>query len=163
MALEAVAALSLAGTIIQFVDFSSKIFSKSRELYESSSRALTVNEEIEKAVEELNTLTVKLEQPLNQSGSSPSSRRPVEDPALNELCGTCRKIAKELQTRLNALKGQGKHQRWDSFRQAIKGAWAEKDIDALMKRLSILREALEMHILVNIKLVHSRCFLLPPN
>src|SRR6202035_4051874 len=108
------------------------------QLHESSCRALTVNEEIEKAVQEFNNLTVKLQ-------------RPQSDPVLDDLCATCRRIAIELLARLNNLKVKESGHRWESFRRAIRGAWTEKDIETLMKRLTTLREALGMHILVKIR------------
>jgi hypothetical protein len=39
-------ALSLAGTIVQFVDFWSKLLLSGRELYKSGTGSLTVNDEI---------------------------------------------------------------------------------------------------------------------
>lgn len=134
MILVALAALSLAGAILQFVDFSSKIYSSSREIYESSSVALTVNEEIGKAVKNWR-MTQKLRWPLdhNDPRLSPATRQNPDDAELNDLCGTFQKIASELKIRLNSLKVQGNHQRWDIFRQAIKGAWAEKDFNLLTR------------------------------
>ena len=90
------------------------------QLHESSCRALTVNEEIEKAVQEFNNLTVKLQ-------------RPQSDPVLDDLCATSRTTPVELLARLNNLKVKESGQRWESFRQAIRGTWTEKDIEALMK------------------------------
>ena len=48
MALEGLAALALAGNLIQFVDFGRKLFSKSRELYRSSQDLSSENAELEK-------------------------------------------------------------------------------------------------------------------
>jgi hypothetical protein len=45
-------ALSLAGTIIQFVDFGCKLLAEGKELYKSTTGILTVNEELELAVDE---------------------------------------------------------------------------------------------------------------
>jgi hypothetical protein len=53
-------ALSLAGTVVQFVDFRSKLLLAGRELYKSTTGSLTVNDEIELVTSDLLAITQKL-------------------------------------------------------------------------------------------------------
>jgi hypothetical protein len=96
-------ALSLAGTIIWFVDFSSKVLSQTRQLYVSQAGALPVNQELELVTSDLFALSqklpdVELESPETQEGK-----------ALRKLAVSCSEIAVELSTKLNGLKVDAKH------------------------------------------------------
>ncbi len=62
-------ALSLAGTIVQFVDFGCKLLAKGRELYKSSTGVLTVNEELELTTTDLRALIEKMQKPFKASSS----------------------------------------------------------------------------------------------
>ena len=57
MGLESIAALNLAGNIIQFIDFGCRLFSKSRELYKSSDGVLAEDVELEIIANSLKTLS----------------------------------------------------------------------------------------------------------
>jgi hypothetical protein len=63
MALGPLTALSLAGTIAQFVEFRSKLVSRSQELYSSANGSLSVNEELNLVTETLLKLLAKLRRP----------------------------------------------------------------------------------------------------
>jgi hypothetical protein len=53
-------ALSLAGTIVQFVDFGSRLFTDSREFYKSTTGTLKANEVLELIISDLRALVVKV-------------------------------------------------------------------------------------------------------
>jgi hypothetical protein len=63
MALDPLTAFSVTGTAIQFVDFSSKLFSKARQLHKSTSGALSINEELNFAATSIVNLLAKLHRP----------------------------------------------------------------------------------------------------
>lgn len=52
--------LSLAGTIVQFVDFGRTLITDARDLYSSSAGTLTANEELELVTADLQALALKL-------------------------------------------------------------------------------------------------------
>lgn len=85
-------ALSVAGTIVQFVDFGSKLLSAAQDLYKSTSGSLTVNDEIELITSDLLAVTLKL--------------RP--DPKLGHefqrICDEAARLAQEMLGRLDKLK-----------------------------------------------------------
>ncbi|RDW79842.1 hypothetical protein BP6252_04480 [Coleophoma cylindrospora] len=141
-------ALSLAGTIIQFVDFGNKILRGSKELYDSTSGALSVNDELEVRARELKDLTIKLRRPIHIDTTSAHHGMYS---ALQTLCVACRKAAEELIARLQRLKVEGQHRAWKSFRQAIKYAWNQTEIEVLSKKLHELRKSLDTHILAGLR------------
>src|SRR4051812_46224868 len=116
-------ALSLAGTVVQFVEFGTKVLKGSRQFYTSASGALLVNEELELITKDLSELTFKLRRPLTHDHFTPSAGELEEYRDLGALCHRCRTIAEKLIVRLNGLKVEGKQQAWKSFQHAIKAAW----------------------------------------
>jgi hypothetical protein len=61
MVLDALSAVSLAATIIQFVDFSSKIVSKGYHLYESADGVLSENARLGYVIADLKSLNTRLQ------------------------------------------------------------------------------------------------------
>jgi hypothetical protein len=60
--MDPLSALSVAGNIIQFIDFGGRLLSKARELYKSPVRSLAVHDEIILATTDLEALVEKLRQ-----------------------------------------------------------------------------------------------------
>jgi hypothetical protein len=143
--MEALAAFSLAGTILEFSRFGMDLLRDGRELYKSSKGVLSANEQLELATADLQALLVKL-----------NAR---EWPALEEENETtfhriyleAEKVAAELLHRLEDLKvRRGKSRKLESVRKAIESAWTKDEIDSLMKKLAGFKDAVETHILFSI-------------
>ncbi|KAI9777342.1 MAG: hypothetical protein M1839_008950 [Geoglossum umbratile] len=111
--MEVLAAIGLAGNIIQFVDFSGKLISKTAEIHKSGTGALAENINIEAATNDLALLSTKLHDSANSAG----------DTALQELCQSCNTIATELLTVLDSVKVHGGQHKWKSFRKALRSVW----------------------------------------
>jgi hypothetical protein len=102
-------ALSVAGTIIQFVDFGIKILKHGSTLYHSSTGLLPVHEEIELVATDLAELTARLSRSLRIGGKGGVETRLVEEEkALEGLCASCSKVARELFEKLARLRVEGK-------------------------------------------------------
>jgi hypothetical protein len=98
--MEALAAVGLAGNILQFVDFASKVISKSCKLYKLADRVLPKSTETKRVAEDLKLLADKL---LDSTSTS------LADVVLSELCVSCKSIADELLTALANLEVKGKY------------------------------------------------------
>jgi hypothetical protein len=46
---------------------------------------------------------------------------------------------------------RGKAQPWKSLLQAVRAVWSKDEIESLLARLSILKEEVELHILVDLR------------
>lgn len=149
--MDALTALSLAGTIVQFVDFGRKILGDYQHFYESASGALPVNDEIELITRDLSDVVIKLGRPLYHGNVTPSSEQLAEHQALLKLCDSCREVADELLTVLNGIKVKGRRQAWNSFREAIKAAWTKKEVKDLNDRLDTFWKAIETHVLLSLR------------
>jgi hypothetical protein len=69
MVLDPLTAFSVAGTVIQFVDFGLQLFQRSEELYGSVLGALSVNEELDQTIHQILKLVEKLSQSLGPDGA----------------------------------------------------------------------------------------------
>lgn len=145
--MDPMSAISFAATIVQFVDFSSKIVSKGYGLYKSADGALPENEQLGYVVSDLKTLNARLR---NVQNSGASSR---DETALVKLSQQCAGIADELLFKLEKLKvpKEAKFRKWKSLRQALKSVWNKEELNKMAATLSDFRSQLELHILVSLR------------
>ena len=135
--------IGLVGNIVQFVDFSGKLISKSTELYHSSEGALAANIGTETATNHLVLLNNKLKNAAITTG----------DGALERLCKSCGTVADELLAALDKVKVKGKQDKWKSIRKALRSVWSKEEIMELERRLARFREELNLHIVVDLRCV----------
>ncbi|KAH7360260.1 hypothetical protein BKA65DRAFT_492710 [Rhexocercosporidium sp. MPI-PUGE-AT-0058] len=136
--MEALAALGLAAAVVQFVDFGSRLVSKGQQLYHSG--ALLDNVEIEDTATRLQALV----EPLQASQG--------EDPIV-VICKACVSVSQELVNFLGRLKMPtgNSHERWKSFRQALKSVSSKEKVKEIKLRLDSLRGELDTHVVLNIR------------
>jgi hypothetical protein len=138
---EALVAIGLVSNVVQIIDFSGKLLSSSRELYRSSVGALAANVDIETAATHLALLNNKIT----------DSTSTTSDNALKRLCESCSSTADELLAALNKVKAEGKKDKWESIRKALRSVWAKEQIAALEERLAKFRHELNLHITVDLR------------
>ena len=101
-------ALSIATSVVSFVDFGSKLLSNSRKLYKSTNGVLTENVDIDTITTDIATLVQGLRRKLPQhrplSNPPPTSASVEDDEALDLMCQRCVEIAEELMFRLDKLR-----------------------------------------------------------
>jgi hypothetical protein len=149
-------ALSLAGTIVQFVDFGTKLLKDGRELYKSGSGALTVNEELELTTNDLRALITKVRLGLSTVPAlGPLTEEETEDNySFKKICDEAAKISENIIERLDKLKIKNtEHRKWTSLKHAVRSGWEQRELADLIKRLSNFREALHGRILYSIRYV----------
>ena len=148
--LDPLTALSVAGNIVQFIDFSTKLIAKGHELYNSVDGATVGNAELEVIARDLQDLNGRLQSP--RPSEKVKAVLPDSDLALQTLSEKCSGVAAELTDALNKLKVQGTaNRRWKSVRQALKGLMRKEELEAMVKRLQLLRDELNLHILVSMR------------
>lgn len=135
-------ALSLAGTIIQFVHFSSRI---SRIL--SNIRFSTTNSRF--PVEEQLRLVIADFAPIRRSLQivSVTDHSSTNGIDLIKLFKECQDIGDALIDRLEKLRVHGSSKAWKSTRQLIKSIWSKREVESLLHRLSDLKAQLNAKIL----------------
>ncbi|KAE8454648.1 hypothetical protein EG329_000271 [Mollisiaceae sp. DMI_Dod_QoI] len=150
-------ALSVAGTIIQFVDFGNKLLTSSMQLYKSSQGSLKAYEELELVTGDLQSVVAKLRR---ASSIVPEQATPAateefhrEKDVFLEICDQTANIAQELLDRLKTLKVKSNGYRaLESLKAAVRTAWSKDEISSLKGRLSILKDSLQSRSMVSIQL-----------
>ncbi|KAH8790555.1 hypothetical protein F5882DRAFT_353638 [Hyaloscypha sp. PMI_1271] len=155
MPLDPITALSLASNVIQFVDFGSKLLSKTRELHKSTTGALSENIELETITSDLKVLNSRLQLP--QLSQVSGNGLDESEKALVALSVKCTEIADELLGALDQLKaGDDLNKKWGSFRLALKNIRRRDKIESIASRLEAFRQELESHILVSIRIFYQQ-------
>ncbi len=139
--MEILASIGLIGNIVQFVDFSGKLISKSAQLYHSSKGALPENTGIETATNHLVLLNNKLK----------DAATSFSDGALESLCISCNTVAEELLAALEKVKVKGEQGKWKSIRKALRSVWSKEEIEGLERRLARFREEVNLHIVADLR------------
>jgi hypothetical protein len=154
MPLDPLSALSVAVSVIQFVEFSSKIVSKARHIYSSPDGILRENYEKETISTRLQSLAEGLKVPLKPKNDTVVTK---QDQALQDICTECISLSDELLLQLDKLKvpSYSEQRRWKSCRQALKSVWSKKKLDEAAARLSQLRGELDSHLLYYLRYVFS--------
>jgi hypothetical protein len=129
-------ALSIAGTIVHFLDFALKILITGHQLYKSSSGSIPAHEELKLVARDISELVTKLDFPARTGGAH-------DDAVLEDLCAKCESIAQELMDHLKMLKRHEKKGPMKSFRLSLKVTWDQKDLDCLIQRLQLLGKSLD--------------------
>ncbi|EUC51097.1 hypothetical protein COCMIDRAFT_21484 [Bipolaris oryzae ATCC 44560] len=133
MVLEAFAALSLAANIIQFVDFSGKLFTKARQAHRSENGATQEYADLESTLERLESLKEELVSSTSTVSQSPGTTGGERELAI--LAKDCTELADEFSTLLKSLKGRGKAGKLESLLQAARVMLKDNDINLAKSRL----------------------------
>jgi hypothetical protein len=149
--MDPLSALSVAGTIVQFVDFSCKLISATHELYSGSK--LDVHAQAAAAANDLLDYSTKIRQPLRLP--SISGCLTEDEAALEGVCHSCIELTESFIKRLNRLKVPGQDMRrvWTSLRQALLSMWTKNDLDSIEERLAGFRREIDSHVLRSLRYV----------
>ncbi|KAF8862787.1 hypothetical protein BDZ45DRAFT_183438 [Acephala macrosclerotiorum] len=132
--LDPFSALGLASNIVQFVDFASELVSGSVELYRSADGTSKRNVELASITSDLKSISSSLKSADHDEG---------QIPALSKQCKT---LADQLLGMLQDLAVKGRHRRWNTFQQALRGMLKDKEIRDIEGRLSQFRSQLILRL-----------------
>ncbi len=138
-------AFSIACGVIQIVDFSSKALTKCKEIYDHG--AISGYQDVEEISNHLTNLQKDLYLPGSRETERPS------DIDLLDLATKCSTTATHLVTNLRDLRLDGPRRERDALRMTVKHFREKKDIQDIQKRLDSYRNALNTHILINLRFV----------
>jgi hypothetical protein len=156
--MDPLSALSLAGNVVQLIDFGSKLLSGARELYKSPSGTLAAHHELELVTTDLSALVIKLRKSFDQGGGIESADQDatIQRRSFEQICDEAVKVAEELVQRLDKLKVKdGKLRTLRSLQHAVETAWSRQEKEDLKKRLLSLKDALETRVLFAIRYVRT--------
>ncbi|KAF3928117.1 hypothetical protein AA313_de0203723 [Arthrobotrys entomopaga] len=158
MVLDPLSALGIAAAVVQFVDFSTKLISKGKEIYKSADGVTITHAEQSALSSRLAQLTRALAESIN-----PFTTRNAPTPAeaaLREVTLECMQFAEDFNDAINQLQVIGGNRVWKSFRQALKSVWNKDKIEQQLVKQDRLRQQVIIHLLVymneNSKAVSTR-------
>ena len=146
--MEALAAVSLAGNVVAFVDFASKVASQVQDIYKSASGASQDNLDIQTLIDDLSVHSKKL----SEAKTVPAAKQ-KEQQQLQSLAKRCVDLAGELDLQLQKLQVDKKAnmRRLRSLGKGFRSVFKKNDMEEKMRRLSEFRGELEFGILNTLK------------
>ena len=152
MVLDALAAVSLASSVIQVIDFGSKLCAKGFEIRNSAEGMTKRYTELGLASSKLSQLTADLENAMRIKDAVEQLDR--EEQRLMELAQASYSVSQKLQTALEALKTNGLSAgKWKSLGAALKQCWSDGAIHELESRMDALREQLSVELIMSMRYV----------
>lgn len=128
------AALGAASSIVALLEFSWKLFSSTKEVYQSATGQNDDNLVLEIIAKDITRLSDSIS---TSSGL---------DNDLKTLIKESHAVAGDLLQVLNRLKIKGSGTIWRSFQVALKDVWKKDQIEAFSRRLSRLQSQVTLHI-----------------
>ncbi|TGO21177.1 hypothetical protein BPAE_0235g00060 [Botrytis paeoniae] len=150
--LDPLSALSLAGTIVQFVDFGSKVISTATELHHSSEGALANNLELSTIISDLSSISNDLSARSTGQGKHSYNKNEL---ALIGLASPCKGLSDKLLHVLDGLNIKKADTKWASAHQAMRSLWKKAYISEISKRLDDFRNQLILRLVAILAEKHS--------
>lgn len=148
--MEPLAALSVAGTVVQFVQFASALFTGSRKIYNSTSGGSEENERLDFIYNKLSDFSTSLETDIlkkRQGIRSVASGLPKDIPSLADLATKCREDCSKLLKLVDRMK-MGAHagpKVWRSFRVAMMEVSKSSEITQLQAHIEGYQKVMVLH------------------
>ena len=130
--MEPLSAIGIAGSIINFVDFTSKLISGTYEIYSSSAGATDEHADLAKVIEDVLDVTRRLSY----------STRPAmtdDETALLGLVSNCRELSQELVQVLKRLQTKNPKSKSESIRVALRSVCGKGKLESLENRIDKYR------------------------
>jgi hypothetical protein len=154
--MEALTALSVAGNVLQFVQFLAELVNDTRQIYSTAAGATSQNQNIEDIYGKLIDFNARLQSvPLSQD-LGPGTLKHCE--ALAASAASCKGDCEKLIAMVEKLKVKdGKAPRqWRSFQAALAGVWGSSDIKQLKKRIDDRQRAMILQLCSISRFLHPR-------
>ena len=150
MGLDPLTAVSLAASVIQFVDFGCELFAKGREIRQSKAGITEKFAELKLTSESLSALSLNLS---NASRAATSfNNLSDEEQGLLRLADASQIVAERLATAIEVVRASElKHGKVGSFVAALKHCWSEDKVHGLEDRLRVLQQQLGLQLLVSLR------------
>jgi hypothetical protein len=137
---EAVAALSLAANVLQFIDFGYRFVSQAWRIYQSGSDGAEAAPGLQVLTKDLQDVLANLQIP--QEGDSHG---------MSQLSQDCSRVARRLLESLNVISVHGKGRKRDAIKASFKALWNRDEIKELQQELDGFRQQLMIHLLFSLR------------
>ena len=144
--LDPLSAVSLAGNIVGFIEFTAEIISKTRELLSHGATQEIYNAEI--VIRDLLQLSKQLKIGAQSAGAAPQTD---DDKALEDFCSCCIGLSETIIKRLEKLKLKEEASKPRAFLHALKAVWSQKELQSEEVQLASYRSQLEFRVLTSLR------------
>jgi hypothetical protein len=138
--MEALAAIGLVSSIVQFVDFAAKLANGTRQIYQSGAVATDENADLEVCASELDGLCSRIHH------QAQSSAKCADKNSLCLLATQCQTISTELAVLLRRVKAKNSASKWSCFVSALKTQLTRDERESLSRRLEYCRAQLNVQL-----------------
>ena len=139
--MDPLSAIGLAGNIVAFVEFTSKLVSGAYEIYSSSARTTDEYADLEKVIEDVHAVTRRV-------SYSPVPAVTDDEIALLDLVKNCRKLSEDLIRALKRLQAKNPKSKSESFRVAWRALREKGKLESLEKRIDRFRRQILDRIVI---------------
>jgi hypothetical protein len=146
--MDPISALAVASSILQVVDFSTKIVSKTYEYSKSVSGSLASYSEVESLTKDLFSANKGLTTALEEKATENVQTLSNDERALQTLGYKSAAMADILLQHLDRLKIHGRKTFLKSFGLSVKSIMRSRDLDALRKNLDELQKEMDSRLLM---------------
>ena len=155
--MEAIAALSLASNILQFVDSGLKVTSKCKEIYSSADGVTARTATIDEIVSQTDAALKSLQGSLSTSDSDLQQ----EDEELKALGEKASQAIKKLRDLIKKLTVRGlKPRKRDSVAKTLKSMWYQDELEKIFRELKEYRNVLNTRLIVDLQCVFQSMMVL---
>lgn len=154
--MEALVALSVAGNVLQFVQFLAELINDTRKIYSAASGATSQNQNIEETYGKLIDFNARLQSvPSSQDlGPGTLEHRKALAASAASCKGDCEKLIAMVE-KLKIKDGKAPRQ-WRGFQAALSGVWGSSDIKQLKKHVDDRQRAMILQLCFISMFVHPR-------
>lgn len=153
--MEALAVVSLAGNILQFVDFSRKLIHDINESYGSKEGSALNARSLEYTTQSLQDLCKSLAESRKKAQQQSVATLPAKDPLI-ELAQGCEAATVDLISTLEELKAKDPYSNWSNIKSAVRSHWKSRQLTDMQVRIEMYRSQLMTHLQVMQRCVLSR-------
>lgn len=147
--MEPLAALGLAGNIVQFVHFASGLVETTVAIRRSSAGCTADVLTLDKVYGQLKNFDLKLTSSYDKAvaGQAQENAFGSDFTSFHELASLCKRDCERLLRVVDKLKTQnGSAGPWQCFRAALKAMWKKGEIEALEQRLTRTQVTMTLHV-----------------
>jgi hypothetical protein len=151
----ALAALGIAGNVVQFLEFASKLCVTGFEIYRDADGASAANAKAEALLKSFIDTVDEISSDLGQYsvalGAASEQTNEKDEAHIDYIISGCRVIAEDLLQRFDKLKSSGKPGKWKSFVFGMKCMWKKQELEDLRQWLKQYRKELEWRVLISLR------------
>ena len=144
--MDPLSALSLAGNVVQFVQFAFRLLNSTQKIYSSASGRSSNGQHLEEVYSRLSDFSITLKGWVEHREAVGGHRAPVK--GLKETVTSCKDDCDKLLDIIEKLrvKSGTKRRWWHSFSKAMHEVWHSDDIESLRARIADSRQLMVLKL-----------------